>query len=81
MTVVLFSRATGQVPVPIQPPPVQPAKIEPDAAVAESVTTVPGENDDEHVIPQLIPSGKLVTMPLPVPASAIVSEAALPMLL
>lgn len=54
-------------PVP-QPVPLQPAKVEPDAGVGVKVTAVPLLKLDEQVVPQLIPAGELVTVPLPVPA-------------
>ena len=58
---------TEHVPVPLQAP-LQPAKNEPPAAaVAVRVTVVPCANVAEHVAPQLIPAGVLVTVPEPVP--------------
>jgi hypothetical protein len=57
-------------PVPAQPPPLQPANVDPDAGTALSVTVVPPENDREHAVPQLMPLGLLVTVPLPVPLLA-----------
>jgi len=59
--------ATVQVAVPEQPPPLQPVKVEPAAGVAVRVTAVPVVNALEHVAPQEIPAGLLVTVPLPVP--------------
>jgi len=59
---------TTQVPEPVQPPPLQPAKVDPADGVALSVTTVPDVNEVEHVVPQLMPEGELVTVPLPAPA-------------
>src|SRR5437660_8686622 len=59
---------TLQVPVPVQPPPLQPVKVEPAPGAAVSVTTVPGVKEAEHVAPQEIPAGLLVTVPLPAPA-------------
>ena len=56
-----------QVPVPEQPQPDQPVKIEPVLAVAVSVTDVPGEYEAVHVVPQLMPVGELVTVPVPLP--------------
>jgi hypothetical protein len=56
------------VPVPEQPPPLHPAKSESAAGDAVRVTAVPFVKDAEHVPPQLIPLGELVTVPLPVPA-------------
>jgi hypothetical protein len=67
VTVVLLPILTVQAPVPVQPPPLQPAKIEPEDGAALSVTVVPFENDLEHAVPQLMPLGLLVTVPLPVP--------------
>jgi hypothetical protein len=58
---------TTQVPVPEQGAP-QPLNVEPVAAAAVSVTCVPLAKLDEHVAPQLIPAGALVTVPVPVPA-------------
>jgi len=64
---------TLQVPVPVQPPPLQPVKVEPAAGVAVRVTAVPVVNAAEHVVPQEIPAGLLVTVPLPVPDRETVS--------
>ena len=52
----------------VQPVPLQPEKVEPEAAVAVRVTTVPLLKIPEQVVPQLMPAGELVTVPLPVPA-------------
>jgi hypothetical protein len=60
-----------QVPVPLHPPPLQPANIDPDAAVAVNVTVLPVGNwalSALQVVPQLMPDGLLVTVPVPVPA-------------
>jgi len=67
VTVIFLSIFTAQEPVPVQPPPLQPAKTDPEADTAVSVTVVPFENDPEQVVPQLMPLGLLVTVPLPVP--------------
>jgi hypothetical protein len=67
LTVTLLLIWTVHEAVPVQPPPLQPAKTDPEAATAVSVTVVPPENDREHVVPQLMPLGLLVTVPLPVP--------------
>src|SRR6266850_7627230 len=64
---------TTQVPVPVQPPPLQPVKVEPAAGAAVSVTIVPVVNDAEQVVPQAMPAGVLVTVPLPAPALETVS--------
>ena len=67
VTVMLLLIWTVQEPVPVQPPPLQPAKTEPEAGTAVSVTVAPPENDREQVVPQLMPLGLLVTVPLPAP--------------
>ena len=67
VTVMLLLIWKVQEPVPVQPPPLQPAKTDPEAGTAVSVTVVPPENDREQVVPQLMPLGLLVTVPLPVP--------------
>jgi len=56
-----------QVPVPVQAP-LQPANVEPLAAAAVSVTDVPLAKFALHVVPQLMPVGEDVTVPVPVPA-------------
>ena len=53
--------------VPVHPPPLQPSKREPDAGVAESVTTAPPAKSSVQSLPQLMPVGALATVPLPVP--------------
>ena len=68
VTVVFAVSVTVQFPVPVQPLPLQPAKTEPAAGVAIKVTVAPDENLAEHVEPQLMPDGLLVTVPVPVPA-------------
>ena len=73
VTEVAALTVTVQVPVPVQPLPLQPENVEPAAGVAVSVTAVPVANVAEHVAPQLMPAGALVTVPLPVPALVIVS--------
>ena len=65
-TVVAVVSVNTQVPVPAHPPPDQPVKTEPAAGVAMSVTPVPAPNVAEQVLPQLIPAGELLTVPLPV---------------
>jgi hypothetical protein len=67
VTVVFLLVLTAQEPVPVQPPPLQPAKTDPEAGSAVSVTVVFLENDPEQVVPQLMPLGLLVTVPLPAP--------------
>ena len=47
--------------------------MDPAAGVAVSVTDVPPGNANEHVAPQLMPAGTLVTVPVPAPARMTVS--------
>ena len=56
-------RLTVQVPVP-EHAPLQPVKVEPDAAAAVRVTDVPLLKLALHVLPQLIPAGDEVTVPV-----------------
>src|SRR5204863_412582 len=72
-TVVAAESVSTQAPVPEHPPPLQPLKVEPAAGVAVSVTAVPLAKLAVHVAPQVIPTGELVTVPLPVPALLTVS--------
>ncbi len=55
-----------QAPVPLQAPP-QPANVDPPVAVAASVTELPLRKLAEQVLPQVMPLGLLVTVPLPPP--------------
>ena len=73
MTVVAALSVTVQVPVPEQPPPLQPVKVEPAAGAAVKVTAVPLANAAEHVAPQEMPAGALVTVPVPAPLGLTVS--------
>src|SRR5215467_14164866 len=57
---------TVQAPVPVQAP-FQPEKVEPVAGVAVKVTAVPLVKDARQVVPQEMPAGALITVPLPVP--------------
>ena len=50
-----------------QPVPLQPAKVDPVSGAAVKVTRVPLLYVPEQVLPQLMPAGLLVTVPLPVP--------------
>src|SRR5204862_7314469 len=72
VTVVDAESVTTHAPVPEQPPPLQPLKVEPAAGVAVSVTGVPLVKLAEHVAPQVIPAGALVTGPPPGPAGVTV---------
>ena len=64
---VSAARVTLHVLVPLQPPPDHPMKVDPVLAAADSVTAVPPAKLALHVVPQLIPVGALVTVPVPVP--------------
>src|SRR5207253_377890 len=63
---------TVHAPVPEQSP-LQPVKAECASGVAVSVTTVAPSNVAEHVDPQSMPDGLLLTLPTPVPLRATVS--------
>src|SRR5438093_13577156 len=65
MTVVAALTVTVNGPVPLHAALPMSVKVEPVAGVAVSVTTVPLANGAEHVAPQAIPVGALVTVPLP----------------
>src|SRR5207249_1004547 len=73
VTVVAALRVTVQAPGPEQPPPLQPVKVEPAAGAAVSGTAVRRAGHGAQVAPQVIPTGELVTVPLPVPALLTVS--------
>ncbi len=66
VTMVAEFTVTLQVPVPVQAPP-QPVNAIPASGAAVRITGVPAVNENEHVAPQLIPAGLLVTVPVPVP--------------
>ena len=65
------SMVTLQAPVPLQAP-LQLANVEPESGVAVKLTTVPLAKLAEHVVPQEIPEGVLVTVPVPAPLLATV---------
>ena len=67
IAVIVRLLAIVQAAVPVHAP-LQPVKVELVAGAAASLTTVPAEYVAEHVGPQSIPAGILVTMPVPVPA-------------
>ena len=58
---------TWQVPVPLQAPD-HPEKEEPESGVAVSVTDEPARKVAVQVLPQSIPWGTLVTVPVPPPS-------------
>ena len=66
VTDLTASMVTVRVVVPV-PSPLQPLKVEPASGVAVSVTLVPLLKLAEQVAPQLMPTGLLVTVPLPAP--------------
>src|SRR5574341_1084853 len=68
VTVVGAVRLTGQGSAPLQPPPVSSRSTEPGAGVPVSVTVDPTRKSAAQVVPQSIPAGALVTVPLPDPA-------------
>src|SRR3954452_20058298 len=72
LTVLAASMVTVQLPVPLQAPP-QPVKVEPAAGVAVNETMLPAAKEALQVLPQLIPAGLEVTVPLPEPALVTVS--------
>jgi hypothetical protein len=68
LNVALQVLATSIIIFPVlHPVPLQPAKVEPATGVAVRVVSVRFANDAEQVLPQLMPEGLLVTVPLPVP--------------
>jgi hypothetical protein len=77
VTDVLAFTVSIQTPVPVQTPPLQPVKTESADGVAVRVTIVPSLKNSEQSLPQLIPAGLLITVPLPLPALIIVSKAPL----
>src|SRR5574341_798218 len=64
VTLAGVSRVTVQGPVPLQAP-LQPAKKEPAAGAAVRATRLWVAKLALQVLPQLIPAGALVTLPLP----------------
>jgi hypothetical protein len=59
--------------VPLHAPPVHPAKVLDAPGASANVMLVPGANVALHAPPQLIPAGLDVTVPVPVPASTILT--------
>ena len=74
VTVTSELSVTVQIPAPVHPPPLQPENTEPLAATAVRATLVSLAKLAEHVLPQLIPVGPLVTVPVPVPFLVRLSE-------
>jgi hypothetical protein len=65
VTLVLDEKVMLQAAVPLQPP-VQPPNVNPASGMAFKVTVVPALKLKRQMVPQLIPVGVLVTLPLPV---------------
>src|SRR5262249_18259128 len=68
------ARLNVQDPDPEHTPPPQPVKAEPRSAIAETLRVVPPGKVLEHVVPQTMPAGALVTVPPPLPALLTVRE-------
>jgi hypothetical protein len=66
--VQLMLLLTVMLPVEQAASPDQPAKMEPLAATGVRVTAAPLTKLLEQLVPQLMPAGELVTVPLPAPA-------------
>src|SRR3989442_4881316 len=64
VTVLSAESVTAHAPVPVQAP-LHPPNVEPAAGAAVSVTVVPGAYDSLQSLPQTMPAGLLVTVPLP----------------
>ena len=58
---------TVHAPVPLQPPPLQPVNVEPPVEAAVRATVLPIGKSEAQTVPQEIPLGLLVTVPVPVP--------------
>ena len=74
--VVVAASATAHVPVPLHPPPLHPENVDPASGTAVNVTVVPLVKLPEQLLPQLIPAGALVTVPLPAPTFSTVRPSA-----
>jgi len=72
VTLVAALIVTLQVLVPLQAP-LHPAKMKPVVGAAVRVTAAPEGKFAVHVVPQLMPDGALVTVPVPEPAVVTVS--------
>src|SRR4030095_7248238 len=68
MAVQVFLRFMVTTPSAQSGPPLHPEKTEPEAGVGVRTTVAPFEKSAAQVDPQFIPSGLLVTIPVPVPA-------------
>ena len=70
LTSTLLTTVQGSVPLQA---PLHPSNVDPVADTADNVTEVPSGNAAEHVVPQSIPAGFVVTAPVPFPVSLTVS--------
>jgi hypothetical protein len=75
ITVVSAFTVTVHAAVPLQPPPLHPENVEPEAAAAVRVTLVPATTVSVQSLPHVIPTGVLVTVPVPVPLRVMASVA------
>jgi hypothetical protein len=75
VNVAVQARATDIVTLPSlqSASPLQPENTEPGAGVAVRVTMDAAAKSAEHVTPQVMPAGVVVTEPAPVPAFVIVN--------
>ena len=71
VTVFAASIVTAQVPVPVHAPD-HPLKIELVSGTVVSITAVPAPYVPVQVVPQDIPAGEEVIVPVPVPALEVV---------
>ena len=58
---------TVHAPVPLQPPPLQPVNVEPPVEAAVRATVLPIGKSAAQTVPQEMPLGLLVTVPVPLP--------------
>ena len=58
---------TVHAPVPLQPPPLQPVNVEPPVEAAVRATALPIGKSAAQTVPQEMPLGLLVTVPVPLP--------------
>jgi hypothetical protein len=70
-TFALASRVIEQGSFPLHDPP-QVVKVDPLVGVGVNVIDVPAAKVAVQVVPQLIPAGELVTVPVPDPKSEVV---------
>ena len=71
VTFASTSRVIEQDPVPLHDPP-HPVNVDPLVGVGVNIIDVPAAKVAVQVVPQLIPAGELVIVPIPVPESEVV---------